>query len=133
MPGPIRDADGRAEAGKTPDLEPTVTVHEAAARLAEAHYRVEPAITGIYPLRSADPDDRTIRLLEVNPHTFESGIMPVGFGPHPPSGIPFPSIIVEVTPREFLDLQGGKLCLPDGWKWDEPFARPTTRIPAPGS
>ena|SRR5579871_3557997 len=100
-------------------------VDEAARRLAEAHYRIEPEISGIYPLASGDSTDRTIRLLEVNANTVPSGIMPVGFGPHPPSGIPFPSVIVEVTPREFDDLKRGKLTLPDGWTLGRrPFARP---------
>jgi hypothetical protein len=101
-------------------------VREAAQRLAEAHYRVEPGISGIYPVEGGDATDRTIRLLEVNAETFASGIVPVGFGPHPPSGIPFPSVIVEVTPREFDDLKSGRLTLPDGWTLgSEPFARPT--------
>ena len=101
------------------------TVDDAARRLAEAHYRIEPGISDIYPLASGEATDRTIRLLEVNADTAPSGtIMPVGFGPHPPSGIPFPSVIVEVTPREFDDLKCGKLTLPHGWTLgSQPFAR----------
>jgi hypothetical protein len=101
------------------------TVSEAARRLAQAHYQVEPGISAIYPIVSDDPADRTIRLLEVNPSTFPSGIMPVSFAPHPPSGIPFPSVIVEVTPSEFGDIQEGRLPLPRGWSYEsQPIARP---------
>jgi hypothetical protein len=102
------------------------TVSEAARRLAQAHYQVEPGISAIYPIVSDDPTDQTIRLLEVNPSTFPSGIMPVSFAPHPASGIPFPSIIVEVTPSEFGDIQDGRLPLPRGWSYEnQPIARPS--------
>lgn len=110
------------------DADSEQRMREAARRLAEAHYRIEPGISAIYPLASGDAADRTIRLLEVNVDTFASGIMPVGFGPHPPSGIPFPSVIVEVTPQEFADVKAGKRPLPDGWTLgSEPFARPAAR------
>ena len=100
-------------------------VREAARRLAQAHYQVEPGISAIYPIVSDDPTDRTIRLLEVNPSTFPSGIMPVSFAPHPPSGIPFPSVIVEVTPSEFSDIEDGRLPLPRGWSYEsQPIGRP---------
>jgi hypothetical protein len=107
-----------AEVNGDPEL------HAAARRLAEAHYLVEPGISAIYPVTSVDATDRTIRLLEVNAATFAAGIMPVGFAPHPPSGIPFKSVIVEVTPEEFEDLREGKLKLPDGWSFGPPIARP---------
>jgi hypothetical protein len=113
------EADRGTSGVGEPDL------REVAERLAQVHYRVEPGIRGIYALTSGNPLDRTIRLLEVNPDTIASGIVPVGFGAHPPSGIHFPSVIVEVTPREFEDVKSGVLPLPDGWRLGDSFARPT--------
>ncbi len=104
-------------------------MREAAERLAEAHYRVEPGTSRIYRLRGGKEDDRTIRLLEVNSETVPSGIVPIGFAPHPPSGLPFSSVIVEITPEEFADLQEGRLRLPDGWEVGEPFEKPGQQAP----
>lgn len=109
-----------------PENESIPTINTAAERLAEAHYRVEPGISKIYALSSAEAGDRTIRLLEVNANTFESGIVPIGFGPHPRSGVPFASVIIEVTPREFEDLRNGRLQLPEGLRLvNDPYPRPT--------
>ncbi len=104
-------------------------MREAAWRLAEAHYRVEPGTHRIYRLKGGKEDDRTIRLLEVNSETVPSGIVPIGFGPHPASGLPFSSVIVEITPEEFADLQEGRLRLPDGWEVGEPFEKPGQQTP----
>jgi hypothetical protein len=51
--------------------------------------------------------------------------MPLHFGPAPASGIPYPSVIVEVTPDEFKKIQSHELKLPEGWEIGEELARPT--------
>ena len=56
-----------------------------------------------------------IKLLEVNEATVAAGVMPLHFGPVPASGIPFASVIVEVTPIEFEKIKADELKLPDGW------------------
>jgi hypothetical protein len=78
---------------------------EVARRLAEMHYRTEAGITQIFRITQKVEVEITpaepIKLLEVNKHTIASGILPLGFDPAPANGIPFPSVIVEVTPAEF--------------------------------
>lgn len=100
---------------------------DVAKKLAEAHYRIDPSITRIIrliaPGREGEPAE-PVKLLEVNEETITGGIMPIRFGPHPPSGIDFPSIIVEVRPEEFAQIRNGELTLPDGWREGESFSRP---------
>lgn len=95
---------------------------DAVARLiADAHRSVEPAIAGIYRIEAPglenDPGE-PIKLLEINPNTPASGIMPVGLSAHPASGICFSSIVVEIHPSEFDQLKQGLLVLPNGWEWN---------------
>jgi hypothetical protein len=101
---------------------------EAAKELATIHYEVEAGLTHIFLLNDKAeaqtiPAD-TIKLLEVNENTVESGIMPLHFGPAPASGIPFSSIIIEVTPNEFKRIQSNELKLPNGWEIGEALPRP---------
>ena len=51
--------------------------------------------------------------------------MPLQFGPAPASGVPYASVIVEVSPSEFQKLQSNELKLPEGWSIGEEFPRPT--------
>lgn len=103
---------------------------DAARKLATAHYEVEPGLTRVIrftgsaevEVRSAEP----IKLLEINEATIPSGVMPLHFGPAPASGVPFPSVIVEVTPGEFEQIQRHELKLPPGWEKAEELPKPTT-------
>lgn len=99
---------------------------EAVQRLASRHYQIEPGITEIRPitLEKQNESVEPIMLLEVNENTVPSGIMPLQFDAVPASGIPFPSIIIEVTPEEFEKIQREELKLPDGWKLGPPLPRP---------
>jgi hypothetical protein len=97
--------------------------------LANKHYEVEEGLTRIFRLtgttevevRPAEP----IKLLEVNDSTFASGLRPLQFAPAPASGIPFPSVIVEVTPDEFAKIQSQELKLPRGWVLGAELLKPT--------
>lgn len=93
-----------------------------AKTIADAHRAVEPAISSIYrlvaPGREGDPSE-PIKLLEINPNTTISGVVPVGLSTHPSSGIDYPSIVVEIHPSEFPLLRQGQIALPDGWIFDE--------------
>lgn len=105
-----------------PEFSPSELGKDAVAqRLADAHRAVEPAIAAIYrieaPGKETDPTE-PIKLLEVNPNTTASGILPVWLSSHAASGIPFPSVIVEIHPSEWTELQDGTLKLPDGWQFD---------------
>ena len=98
-----------------------------AQRLAEAHYAIEPGIELIIQLaaspdREADPKE-PIKLLEVNQYTTANGIHPVFFGPHAGSGIFYSSVIVEVTPSEYEQIQRHPTSLPNGWQLGREFAK----------
>jgi hypothetical protein len=100
---------------------------EVARTLAQKHYEAEDGLQRIFRLsgspelevRPAEP----IKLLEVNSNTVPSGILPVSFGPAPASGIPYSSVIVEVSPEEFAKIQNHELTLPKGWLLGEEFTK----------
>jgi hypothetical protein len=100
---------------------------EVAKELARKHYDIEPGITRIFKLRDKpeleDLSGAPIKLLEVNVDTAPSGIMPLYFGPVPSSGIPYPSVILEVTPDEFERIKLQELKLPEGWTIDEEYPK----------
>jgi len=100
---------------------------EVARCLAEAHLEMEPEIRRIVRLVSDDENfgREPLKLLEVNADTSPSGIVPIGFSPDLPR-IPFPFVLVEITPGEFEDVSAGRLALPHGWRLDETIyaARP---------
>ncbi len=98
---------------------------EEAAELARAHYEIEPGLRAIYRLDGPDPNGLRIKLLEVNEQTVPSGIVPVGFPPHPASGLHFASIVIEVTPQEYEAIKRKELNLPAGWLVGEVYERPT--------
>jgi hypothetical protein len=93
---------------------------EIARKLAQAHRIFEPSISRIVQLVADQDADslEPVKLLEVNPETFESGIWPVVFGADPPR-IPFPSVVIEVTEGEYQAIQAGSLPLPEGWRLGE--------------
>jgi hypothetical protein len=76
---------------------------EVARALAKKHYEAEDGLQRIFRLTgSAELELKPvepIKLLEVNANTVPSGLLPAGFGPAPASGIPYPSVIVEVSPE----------------------------------
>ena len=82
---------------------------EAAKRLAQKHREVELGISQILRFKDRLEVERLegepIKLLEVNANTVPSGVMPLRFGAAPAIGVPFPTVIVEVTPGEFGKIQ----------------------------
>jgi hypothetical protein len=107
----------------------SMAIKEDAVRtLAFAHYDLEPEITEIYTLK-ARPElenslNEPIKLLEVNGTTVPSGVMPLAFGAIPERGIPYASVIVEVTPDEYQQIRRDQLKLPTGWSLGEMIPRP---------
>ncbi len=95
------------------------TKEEEARYLACKHYEIEVGLSEVF--RVIGPGDaelqasEPIKLLEVNENTVPSGILPIGFGPHPASGLHHSTIIVEVTPDEFQRIRSNELPLPHGW------------------
>jgi hypothetical protein len=99
---------------------------DQAHSVAASHYALEPVIANIIRLIGSNEEDarEPVKLLEVNSDTIEAGIIPVSFGPHPSSGAPYPTIIIEVTPREFEEIETGHLQLPDDWRLGPSIPRP---------
>ncbi len=99
--------------------------------LAERHRQFDPAIVQIFRLISDREGDSNepVKLLEVNPDTSPSGIFPIAIGADPPS-VPFPSIVIEVTPEEFEQIRINRLPLPDGWELAEPIYRSVAWVDA---
>ena len=93
---------------------------KAARALAEAHRLDFPEIRRIVRVIGTDESSvhEPVKLLEVNPETSPSGIVPITFGPLPPK-YPYPSILIEVTEEEYKRICSGELVLPDGWERGE--------------
>jgi hypothetical protein len=93
---------------------------------ANGHYTTESELESVHRLyaeqREEDPQE-LIKLLEVSPSTIGVGIEPLYFSAHPSSGIPYPIIIVEVTPDEFAQIRSGELPLPHDWRLGSSFPR----------
>lgn len=107
---------------------------EIAKKLARNHYEAEEGLQKIYRLTGAADVElkpkEPIKLLEVNVNTIPSGVMPLHFGPAPASGIPYPSVIVEVTPEEFNKIQSQEIKLPQGWSIGEELPRRVVEVGA---
>lgn len=90
---------------------------EVASRLVEAHRRNDPAIEKVVRiLGPREPEmSEPIKLLEVNPDTSPSGIVPIGFAAELPD-IPYPSIVIEVTRDEYDLIVRRALTLPPDWR-----------------
>lgn len=103
-----------------------------AEALAEAHFAVEPGLLRVIRLLAADQQEsdpkEPIKLLEINRNTTADGILPVYFGPHEASGIVFPSVIVEVTPKEFDRILADPSSLPNRWQLGREFPGPATAV-----
>ncbi len=99
-----------------------------ARELAKKHYEAETGLQRVFRLTgSAEVELRPIepiKLLEVNTNTVASGVLPVQFGPAPANGVPYPSIIVEVSPEEFEKIKTQELRLPKGWQVGEEMPKP---------
>jgi hypothetical protein len=83
-----------------------ITKLETAKKLARAHYAIEPNLKQIFllkPIKEHDPDE-PIKLLEVVEGTIERGIEPIAFTADPRRGIEYPSLIVEISPKEYKGL-----------------------------
>jgi hypothetical protein len=100
---------------------------DVARYLAQQHYLYEPDLTRIFRIGvSAEVErepNQPIKLLEINPSTIESGVMPLGFDATPESGVPYPTILIEITPAEYEKIEQGLLQLPRSWKVLEEFGR----------
>jgi hypothetical protein len=96
--------------------------------LAQRYTETEPSITVVFTIwdkrlhYEAQPST-PIKLLQVNRNAPPSGvILPLGFDAAPSSGVPYPSVIMSVTPDEFSKIRSEELKLPRGWVLGEPVS-----------
>jgi hypothetical protein len=86
----------------------------ATALLVQWHTQAEPdAIKRIIRCDTAVVGDDSILLVEVKNDTPAWGIMPVSYAPD--EAIPYPVVIIEITPGEWEKVEKGELELPEGW------------------
>jgi hypothetical protein len=99
---------------------------QVARELIDAHFRVEPALSRIYRIRSDKEEDplEPIKLLEINANTVATGSVDT-FTFAGTKEAPSPAIIAEVTPEEFEQI-GKQILLPTGWSLEsaDVFDRP---------
>ena len=100
------------------------TKSETAEILAKAHLQVEPNLRHVFvlePMNEEAPDE-PITLLEVVEGTIERGIEPIAFTADPARGIQYPSVIVEVSPREYDEIRNNRLDISShGWTLGREF------------
>lgn len=93
-------------------------LRKTAKSLARSHRQVEPNLRRVifYP----DPEEREVRLLEVvagSPNVGE--VHPFRFAPDEGHDVPFPMVLIELSPQEFTRLKRKELQLPAGWNQGE--------------
>ncbi|MBY0589089.1 hypothetical protein K2X85_18090 [bacterium] len=105
------------------------TKEEVARTLAKKHFEAEVGLQKIILLSGGNDAEATptepIKLLEVHADAVPSGLLPIAFGPSPASGVPYPTVILEVSPDEFKKIQSQELPLPRQWTLGTEFFRPT--------
>src|SRR5580698_8653540 len=76
---------------------------EVAEQVAQRHKTIDPFVLQVFQLTSKDGERgaEPIKLLEVVDGTPEIGIQPVYFLPDSKRGVPYPLVIVEISPAEF--------------------------------
>ncbi|WP_437630701.1 hypothetical protein [Sorangium sp. So ce854] len=89
-------------------------VDEVAKHLAEAHKKADPDIQQIYMVE--DPTGAEVRLVEVSGSVGYTGaVMPFRFAARPDLDIPYPSVVILLSPEEKTLLDRKELELPDTW------------------
>ena len=84
-----------------------MTRDNTAQILAKAHYGIEPNMKHIFLLEALGEKtpDTPIALLEVVDGALECGVEPIAFAPDPANRIDYPSIVIEVSPSEYKEIQ----------------------------
>lgn len=90
------------------------SVNEVAKSLAMAHKQADPDIQEIYVIE--DPAGEEVRLVEVSSSVGYTGsVMPFRFDARPDLDVPYPSVVVLLSPEEKVLLDRKELELPAAW------------------
>ena len=88
------------------------SIDDVAHELAAAHRREDPSTQAVYFLRSEDE----VRLVEISRSADSGGeILPFRFGPNLDEGVPYPSVLVLLSPEDWDRVLLGDLRLSEGW------------------
>lgn len=87
-------------------------IKTATENLIQEHFDLEPSLEKVIWI---NPELSTeIRLLEINPETFPSGMVQSFYFP-PSDEIPSAMFLAEVTPEEWQKILRNDIPLPEGW------------------
>lgn len=92
------------------------TVPQVAAELAQAHVEDDPNTTKVYFVEGVADE---VRLVEVSGSLGNGGpgeVLPVRFEAQPDEGVPYPSVVVLLSPSEWDAVENDQLKLPPGWE-----------------
>ncbi len=92
------------------------TVHEVAKELAKAHIADDPQTTQVY---FVDGISDEVRLVEVTGSLVSGGpaeVLPFRFQAQPDQGVPYPSVVVLLSPSDWEAVEKGSVKLPPGWE-----------------
>ena len=90
------------------------TVEDVARELAAAHRDADSDIQEIYFY--PDPAGEEVRLVEVSGSVGNTGeVLPFRFAARPDLGVPYPSVVVLLSPEEKQALDSKLLALPANW------------------
>ncbi len=87
---------------------------------AKRHLEIDPGVVEIHYLPTAAPA-REVRLLEVNrliPEQLDAGLEPIDFGVDIGGTEGHTLVVLDVTPRQWAEIESGRLPLPAGWRQD---------------
>jgi hypothetical protein len=85
---------------------------EIAKKLAEYHRSADPSTSEIF----LSPSQSEIRLIEVSKEVPNSNeVLAISFKAAPEDGIPYPSVVILLSPKEWDSVQSGLLALPESW------------------
>ncbi len=87
---------------------------------AQEHLKTDPGIVEIHYLPT-DAGERDIRFVEVNSligERTDESLEPIDFGIDTGTDTAHKLFVLDVTPRQWQEIQGGELQLPLGWSFD---------------
>jgi len=87
-------------------------LESAVKKLIHEHFELDESLEKVIWFESETTP--AIRLLEINPDTFATGVVQSFYFP-PSDEVPYPLIIAEVTPDEWQRVLQSKIPLPEGW------------------
>ena len=102
-----------------------VSKKEAAERLIDWHFKVEPELREVYLIKPRDAADEPIKLVEVNGATVATGSLEL-FAFILTDEVPYRTFIAQITPDELTEFKSHPEKLPTGWTLGdaERFTRP---------